>query len=252
MALPRVIPVLLLQHKGFVKTIRFQKPVYIGDPVNSVKIFNDKEADELIIMDIAASAEKREPDYEYLQEIASECFMPLSYAGGVTTLHHIQKLIQCGIEKIVINSAFLQNPEFLKDAAGAFGSSSIVAAMDIKKNLLGKYKVYDHVKKRSTDLNPAEYAKSLQNLGAGELFLNNVDRDGTREGYDIKLIRHIASSVSMPVIACGGCSDLNDIKTVLSEAHASAAAAGSLFVFHGPHRAVLLSYPSGSDLIRKA
>lgn len=250
MALPRIIPVLLLKGRGLVKTIKFQDPVYIGDPINAVKIFNEKEVDELIILDIHASRQSSEPQYDYLQEIVSECFSPLGYGGGVTSIAQIRRLIQSGIEKIVINTACITQPGFLKEASDNFGSSTIVSAMDIRKNFWGKYTVYTHGGTKNTGIDPVKQAVALQQQGAGELFLNNVDADGTMKGYDHAIIRKIVDAVDIPVIACGGASDTTDLFKAIVESGASAASAGSLFVFHGKHRAVLITYPE-YEIIQK-
>jgi imidazole glycerol-phosphate synthase subunit HisF len=243
MSLPRVIPVLLLRNKGLVKTIQFKNHRYIGDPINAVKIFNEKEVDELIFLDIDASKEKREPPYDYLKEIASECFMPLGYGGGIRTVDQIKKLIQSGIEKVIINTAALTAPDFIKQACDMFGSSTIVVAMDVKKNLFGKYHVMSHsgVKVRITD--PLQYASWLGEIGVGEIFVNNVDLDGTMKGFDISLLKSITQKVDVPVVACGGAGSLEDIFSVIKEAHVAAAAVGSFFIFYGRHNAVLITYP---------
>lgn len=243
MALPRVIPVLLLRDKGLVKTVKFKEQKYIGDPFNAVKIFNEKEVDELAFLDIDASKENREPLYAYLKEIATECFMPLAYGGAVKSVDQIRKLIQNGIEKVIINHQALENPAFITEAADAFGSSTIVGAIDIKKNFFGNHQVYSHVKKTTLPLDPVKHAQNLQSLGVGELFINNVDQDGVMKGYDLSIIKKITEAVDIPVIACGGAGSIEDIEKVINEANASAAAAGSMFVYHGKHRAVLITYP---------
>jgi cyclase len=248
MPIARVIPVLLLRNRDLVKTLKFKDEKYVGDPINAVKIFNDKEVDELIVADINASRENNGPDFDFLKELSSECFMPLAYAGGVRSLDHIQKLIQSGIEKIVLNSILLDNINFVKEASDAFGSSTIVAGIDVKRNLFGKYKVFNHRRNITTSLDPLDFALRLQQLGAGELFLNNVDLDGTMAGYDLQLTKSITDQLSIPLIACGGCGNLTHIKAVLTQANAAAAAAGSFFVFHGPHKAVLITYPSRAEI----
>lgn len=243
MALPRIIPVLLLRNKGLIKTVKFKEHRYVGDPINAVKIFNEKGVDELCFLDIDASREVREPNYDYLKEIAAECFMPLSYGGAIKTLDQMKRLIQSGIEKMIINTHALENPDLIRSATDAFGSSTIVGAMDVKKNLWGKYQVYSHVKKNTLGIDPVKHAENLQGLGVGEIFLNNVDNDGVMNGYDLELVSKVTHSVDVPVIACGGCSSIDDINKVISQAKASAAAAGSFFVFYGKHRAVLITYP---------
>jgi imidazole glycerol-phosphate synthase subunit HisF len=243
MALPRVIPVLLLRNKGLVKTFKFKDSRYVGDPFNAVKIFNEKEVDEIIILDIDASREGREPSYTYLKEIASECFMPLSYGGGVKTIDQIKRLIQSGIEKIILNSEAIRNPGFVESAAKVFGSSTIIGAFDVKNNFWGTRQVFNHTQGKTINLDPVKHAIHLEQLGVGEIFINNVDRDGTREGYDLDLIKSITEKVNVSVIACGGCGSIQDIGAVVNNAHARAAAAGSFFVFHGKHQAVLITYP---------
>lgn len=243
MAFPRIIPVLLLRNKGLVKTIKFKNPVYVGDPFNALKIFNEKEVDELIFLDIDASKEGREPPYDYLKEVASECFMPLGYGGAVKSIQQIKRLIQSGIEKICINTQAFENPDFIKSATDTFGTSTIVGAMDVKRNMWGKYHVYTKGGTINTNREPLSYAQKLQALGVGELFVNNIERDGTLLGYDVELIKQISSGVDIPVIACGGAGKFEDLITVIKDGNASAAAAGSIFVFHGKHKAVLITYP---------
>lgn len=238
----RLIPCLLLRDGGLVKTKNFKNEKYIGDPINAVKIFNDKEVDELIFLDIDASKEGRGPDLELLSDLASECFMPLSYGGGVTSVNQIEQLLKIGIEKIVINNAGLRLDSLISESVRKFGSSTIVAAIDVKKNMWGNYQVYNHVTKKTLNLEPIELAKRYCELGVGEIFLNNVDLDGTFLGYNLKLIESISTVIPVPLIACGGASNVNNLKEAIS-AGASAAAAGSLFVFQGPHNAVLISYP---------
>jgi cyclase len=248
MAIARVIPVLLLRNKGLVKTVRFKEHKYVGDPINAVRIFNEKSVDELCFLDIDASREGREPNYDYLKEIATECFMPLSYGGGIRSLDQMKRLIQSGIEKMVLNHQALENPDILRASTDAFGSSTIIGAMDVKKNLWGKYQVYSHVKRATTGIDPVQYAVKLQELGIGEIFLNNVDNDGMLNGYDFELVSTITAAVDVPVISCGGCSSLMDIDRVINKSRASAAAAGSFFVFHGKHKAVLITYPEYSSI----
>jgi imidazole glycerol-phosphate synthase subunit HisF len=243
MALPRVIPVLLLRNQGLVKTVQFKNHKYVGDPINAVKIFNEKEVDELCFLDIDASKENREPPFEYLKEIASECFMPLSYGGAVASIAQIKQLIQSGIEKIIINTQAIAKPEFVRQATDTFGSSTIVGAMDVKRNLWGKAHVYSHAQRKNLPIDAIQHAKHLQALGVGEIFVNNVDADGQMKGYDIDLISSITKAVDVPVIACGGCGSLADIDAVVNQGKARAAAAGSFFVFQGKHKAVLISYP---------
>ncbi|MBS0028551.1 AglZ/HisF2 family acetamidino modification protein [Chitinophaga sp. 22321] len=243
----RVIPSLLLADGGLVKTEKFRNAKYLGDPINTVKIFNEKEVDELIFIDIQCSQQKKKPSLEVIKDLASECFMPLSYGGGIDSLVQIEQILKIGVEKVVINHHALYHPAFLSSASQNFAQSTIVGAMDIKKNLWGNYMVYDHVKKKTLDISPVEYAKRLESLGCGELFINNVDREGTYLGFDLKIIEMITAAVGIPVTVCGGASKLTDI-TLAAEAGASAVAIGSLFVYQGPHRAVLISYPSFNKL----
>lgn len=250
MALPRVIPVLLLRNKGLVKTVKFKEQKYVGDPINAIKIFNEKEVDELVFLDIDASKKGLEPPYDYLTEIASECFMPLSYGGGINSKEQIKILIKSGIEKIIVNTQAIISSSFVKDATETFGSSTIVGAMDVKRNFWGAYQVYSHVKSTLLNIDPVKHALDLQTLGVGEIFINNVDRDGTMAGYDLDLITRITAAVDVPVIACGGAGSIDDIDKVVNQAKASAAAAGSFFVFHGKHRAVLITYPEYTELKR--
>lgn len=239
----RVIPCLLLMDGGLVKTVRFGNPRYLGDPINIVRIFNDKEVDELILLDIRATPERRPPPFAVLETIASECFMPLCYGGGVRSLEDMKTLFSIGIEKVAVNSHALEAPGFITEAAGRFGSQSVVAAIDVKKSLLGGYVVQTAARIRGRRRDPVAHAVELARLGAGEILLTSVDRDGTYRGYDLELIRAVSGAVAVPVIACGGASGLSDV-ALARRAGASAAAAGSIFVYQGPHRAVLISYPT--------
>ena len=232
------------------KTVNFKNPKYIGDPINAIKIFNDKEVDELVFLDIMATRQKRTPDISKISQFTSECFMPFAYGGGITTLQQIQRILKVGVEKVILNQSALKNPDFIKEAAKHFGSSTIIVAVDIKKDLWGNYKVYDHVKKKTVGLTPVEYALQMCEAGAGELFINNVDKDGTYTGFDSQILESINKIVSVPVIACGGASGTNDLKEVVTKANVSGVAAGSIFVYQGPHRAVLISYPSQEELQR--
>ncbi|MEM7102343.1 MAG: AglZ/HisF2 family acetamidino modification protein [Bacteroidota bacterium] len=244
----RVIPVLLIQNGGLVKSIKFKKHKYVGDPINAVKIFNDKEVDEIAILDISASKEKRAPNIEKIKEFAAEAFMPMAYGGGITTLDQIKRILFEGVEKVVLNTSALKSPDLITQGAGQFGSQSIVVSIDVKKTLFGKYKVMGNCGMKSTGLDPVQFAQKMEKAGAGEIFLTSVDRDGTYDGYDIDLIQQVADSVNIPVIACGGAAKVPDFYTAVSKGKASAVAAGSLFVFQGPHRAVLINYPPQEQL----
>lgn len=238
----RLIPCLLLDNGKLVKTVQFRKPVYVGDPINAVKIYNDREVDELVFLDINATRMHRRPDFEYLKKITEQCFMPLCYGGGITSLEDIGMLFRIGFEKVSINAAALDHPELIKEAAGVYGSQSIVGAMDVGKNLFGKAVVKTENGTHGTKYNPAEYAKRLEDAGAGEIFLNSITQDGMMDGYDYELIGEVAQSVQVPVIACGGAGSLQDCKKAI-DSGASAAAAGSIFVFWGVNKAVLINYP---------
>lgn len=244
----RVIPVLLLKGQGLYKTIKFKDPKYLGDPINAVKIFNDKEVDELCFLDITATNENREPNYKMIAEIASECFMPLSYGGGINNEEQAKKLFNIGVEKVIINTAAHSKPDLITELSSQYGAQSVVVCIDVKKNFIGKYEVYTHSGKKSTGKNPIQFAKQMQDLGAGEIILNSIDRDGTMKGYDTDFVFKVASQLEIPVIACGGANTVDDFAKAVREGHASAVAAGSMFVFHGKHRAVLISYPSQQEL----
>jgi cyclase len=232
-----------------VKTVRFRNPTYIGDPINTVRIFNDKEVDELIFLDIQAyQASGDAIQYDRLAQIASECFMPLSYGGGIRSTAQMRRLFDLGVEKLVLNSAAYDDPKLVDKGAMLFGSSSVAVGIDVKRNVLGGYDIYTHggTRKREKDL--VSYVIECARLGAGELFVNSIDRDGTMKGLDVALIRRVADAVPIPVIACGGAASLADLARAVRDGAASAVAAGSLFVFHGPHRAVLINYPLSSEI----
>jgi imidazole glycerol-phosphate synthase subunit HisF len=248
MRIKRIIPCLLLRNNGLVKTIKFRESVYIGDPINAVKIFNEKEVDELIFLDIDASRKDNEPSFDLIRNIASECFMPFAYGGGIRSLEQIEKIIKSGAEKIVINTEAFQQKNFVRKAVEQFGSSTIVVSMDIKKSLFDSYSVYIKGGTRNTGKNPVEYAREMEDSGAGEIFLNSIDRDGVMEGYDLEMIRKISGAVKIPVIACGGAGKLDDFRLAIQQGGASAVAAGSFFVFHGRRRAVLITYPSYTEI----
>lgn len=243
----RVIPTLLLNGSGLVKGERFRSHRYIGDPVNVVKIFNDKEVDELVFLDISASLRGDGPDFDLLSDIASEAFMPFGYGGGLRSLHDIEKLFKVGVEKAIINTAAADDINFIRDASRVAGSQSIVVSIDVHRSLLGRYQVYAKSGTINTKIEPLAYAKKLEDAGAGELIVCAIDREGTQSGYDIDLIAKISNAVSIPVIASGGARSLVDMKNAV-DAGASAVAAGSMFVFHGKHKAVLVTYPDSASL----
>ncbi|MGB4101369.1 MAG: AglZ/HisF2 family acetamidino modification protein [Alphaproteobacteria bacterium] len=245
--MPRYIPCLLVDGGKLVKTIKFCAPKYIGDPMNAVRIFNEKGADELIFLDIAARRAGKPPDLELIRQIASQCFMPFAYGGGITTLEQIRAILGGGAEKVVLNTVAGQMPELLTQAAAEFGSQSIVAGMDVKKSWLGRQRVVLGARQRTTGQSPVDYARALVARGAGEIFINDIDRDGTRSGYDLALIQSICAAVDVPVVACGGAGQVSDLQQAVAVG-AAAAAAGSLFVLYGKHRAVLITYPDRNAL----
>jgi cyclase len=246
----RVIPCLLLKDGGLVKTIRFSDAKYVGDPINTIKIFNDKEVDELLLLDISASHERKGPAFRTIAQIASECFMPLCYGGGVMTLEQAKRIVGLGVEKIAINHAAIANPQILREIADALGSQAVVVSINVKKNWLGTYRVLDDGTGKLTGMDPIDHAERAVALGAGEVLVNDVDRDGTQQGYNLDLIRRFTDRLPVPVIACGGAWTTDHLRQAVKEARASAVAAGSMFVFQGPHRAVLVSYPAYAELER--
>ena len=246
---PRIIPVLLMDDRDLIKTIKFKDRTYLGDPVNAVKIFNRKRIDELSILDIGATKNNREPDFEILKDMASEAFMPLACGGGITSLDHVRELLAIGYEKVVINSELVRHPELIKKTAECFGRQSVVASIDAKL-LSGKYKCVISDGAEIVDKTPVELAVEAEKLGAGEILINSVDRDGMMQGYDIDLVKSIVSSVKIPVTAVGGAGGIKDLKAVLEQGHAHAAAGGSMFVYYGRLKAVLFTAPSEEELTR--
>lgn len=244
---PRIIPTLLIDDRDLIKTIQFGKRTYLGDPVNAVKIFNRKGIDELSILDIGATKNNREPDFELLKDIASEAFMPLSYGGGIKTVKQIHDLLAIGYEKVVINTGLIRNPELIKQAAEMFGSQSVVASIDAKKDN-GQYKCCIADGSEAIDKTPVELAEEAERLGAGEIIINSIDQDGMMIGYDIDLVRSVVDAVKVPVIAIGGAGGVKDLKSVLENGHAHAAAGGSMFVYYGKLKAVLITAPSEAEL----
>lgn len=244
----RVIPCLLVRGNGLVKTRRFREPTYLGDPVNAVRIFSDKEADEVVVLDIDASPSSRDPNFRLIEEMAGEAFMPVGYGGGVRTLDHVRRLIRAGVEKVIINTASVEVPDVIRASVAEFGSQAIVGAIDVKRSMFGRYRAMIRSGSVDAKLAPIEQARRLVQLGVGELLVNNIDRDGTMEGFDVSLLRSIADEVSVPVVACGGAGTVDHLKQAIRDGGAAAVAAGSMFVFHGRHRAVLINYPTGLSL----
>ena len=243
----RVIPCLLLSGERLVKTVRFKQPTYVGDPINAVKIFNDREVDELAILDIGATRDRRDPPFEHLRAIAGECFMPLSYGGGIRTLEHARQLFSAGIEKVLINTATVEDPSLVAKIADEYGSQAVIAGIDVKKDWLGRERVYTRAGTQGIGLAPRQHAEAVVAQGAGEILLTSIDRDGTMSGYDVAMIRELSAAVPVPLVACGGAGSLAHLAEAIA-AGASAVAAGSLFVFAGPRRAVLINYPSPAEL----
>ena len=245
----RIRPVLLLAKNRLVKTKNFSNPRYLGDPINAVKIFNDKEVDELVILDIDASKNKSDPNFELLTDILSEAFMPVAYGGGVNNMQQVTKLISIGVEKLIFNSVISHKPNFISEVASSIGSSSVVVSIDVKRNFFGKYTVRTMSGTFDTKIDPVQYAREIERLGAGEIMLGFIDNDGMCKGYDLELISLVSKSISIPLIAVGGASKLDDLKLALN-AGASASAAGSIFVYHGKHQGILINYPDSSEFSR--
>ena len=240
---PRVIPCLLLKDRGLYKTRRFRDPQYIGDPINAVKILNDKEVDELVFLDVSKNRHETGPNFEVIEDIAGEAFMPLAYGGGISQLSQARRLFKIGIEKVILSSVLGRRVDLVCEVADLAGSSSTVVCLDVKRTLLGRYVVYFESGRISSGKTPIEFARELEDLGAGEIILNNIDREGTFEGYDLELIRSVSTAVRIPVVALGGAASPTDFAQALSVG-ASAVGAGSMFVYHGRHRAVLITYDS--------
>lgn len=246
---PRIIPCLLIDHESMVKTVHFEKPRYLGDIINAVRIFNNKGVDELSILDISASKEKSGPDFSLLADIASEAFMPLSYGGGITSTEEISRLFSIGYEKAILNTSFIRNPEMVREAVRLAGSQSIVVSIDAKADVFGRYSCYAADGTEKVGRTPADLASYAQELGAGEILLNSISHDGEMKGYDIKLVKSVTGAVTIPVIACGGCGSIQDLKQVILEGGAHAAAAGSFFVYYGRNRAVLITAPTEQEFL---
>lgn len=246
--LPRIIPCLLLKNDALVKTVRFQNPSYVGDPVNAIKIYNEKEVDELIFLDIIASEEGRKPNYDILKHIADECFMPLCYGGGIKTIEEIRMIFSIGVEKISLNSSAIKTPSLISETAKLFGSQSIIVSIDIKKTIWGKYEVYSCRGTKSIKIDPVSYAKKVEQLGAGEILLTSIDKEGTWEGYDTEIIKKVTSAVNIPVIANGGAGNIADFSRAYKSG-ASAMATGSLVVYQKKGMGVLINFPKRNDLM---
>lgn len=244
---PRIIPSLLIQDNGLVKTVNFKNPKYVGDPINAVKIFNEKEVDELAIFDIDATIKGLDPNYSLIERIANQSRMPLCYGGGVKTVEQAQKIFGLGIEKIALSSSVLQNPKLITQIADRVGAQSVIVVLDVKKKLLGGYEVYTHNGKKATGINPFKFIEDAQRLGAGEIVINSIDQDGVMKGFDMSLIDKARERSSLPMTVLGGAGTLEDIKKVIEKHKIIGVAVGSLFVFKGKYKAVLINYPNKSE-----
>ena len=243
----RVIPCLLLKGSGLVKSVKFKDYKYVGDPINAVKIFNEKEVDELVFLDISATQEGRKPNFDLISKIAQEAFMPFGYGGGLSDMEDVKRLFALGVEKVVVNTHAVKDPAFISKIASSYGNQSAVVSIDVKKNMFGKYEVYTNNGKVNTKKDPVSFALSMQEYGAGEILLNSIDKDGTMSGYDLDLIDKVCNKLSVPVVVSGGAGNVGDFKMALKHG-ASAVSAGSMFVFHGKHRAVLITYPNSEEI----
>lgn len=246
---PRIIPCLLVKNDGLVKTIKFGSPKYVGDPINAVRIFNEKEVDELMVVCIDATVNGLEPDYTLIKSLAAECRMPLCYGGGIKTVEQIQKIISLGVEKVALSSAAVCTPELIANASALVGAQSIVIVMDVKKKggLNRGYEIFTHNGTQSTGLHPADFAKRSEEIGAGEIVVNSIDQDGVMTGYDLDLITQVRENINLPLTSVGGAGSLKDISKLIESFGIIGAAAGSLFVFKGRFRAVLINYPNRDE-----
>jgi cyclase len=250
MLLPRIIPCLLLHGGDLVKTVGFASPKYIGDPINAVRIFNEKEADEIIIADIDAAVCNRGPDYGMIRSLAAECRMPMCYVGGVNTLEQIERIITLGVEKVGLSSGAIKQPKLIEDAARRVGSQSITVVLDVRAKATGGYEIFTHNGTRETGLDPEVFARHAVALGAGEIVVNSIDQDGGMAGYDFQLLSGMRKAVDIPLTALGGAGSLKDVEKLVGQLGTVGAAAGSMFVFKGKYRAVLISYPGRSEKYR--
>jgi imidazole glycerol-phosphate synthase subunit HisF len=244
----RIIPVLLLKEGGLVKGKQFKNHKYVGDPINIVKIFNEKEVDELFFLDISITQESQEIDYNLIASIASEAFMPFGYGGGIQTVSQVERLFSIGVEKAIINTTAFSDSKIIKEAVKVAGSQSIAVSIDVKKSLFNGYEVYVQNGKVKTKLDPVTYAKKMEDYGAGEIIVNSIDREGTGKGYDLELLKMITEAVNIPVVGLGGAGCLQDLADAKNQTNISGLAAGDLFIFHGKHKAVLITYPKYSEL----
>jgi len=243
----RVIPVLLIHQGGVFKTTGFSNPVYIGDPINAIRLFNDMEVDEIVVLDIDASKNGVDPNIDVINELTSEAFMPFAYGGGIKTLEHVRAILRCGVEKVILNHAIIQDIDFLSQCVDEIGAQSVVASIDYKKKMIGGLRQFDHVTKKMSGRSLIDAALNAEKSGAGEIMLNSVEKDGRMTGLDLQAIYEVSKAVNVPVIACGGAGTLEHLRNA-EENGASAIAAGSMFVFKGKQRGVLVNYPKEVQL----
>jgi imidazole glycerol-phosphate synthase subunit HisF len=244
---PRIIPLLLVKNKGLVKSVNFKDYKYVGDPINAVRIFNEKKVDELVMLDISATSEQSKPDFNMINLWASECRMPLCYGGGIKNLNDAEKIFSLGVEKVALSSIVTLKPNLITEISEKVGSQSVVVVIDIKKNLFGNYEIFTHNAKNRVKLNLFDYVKKIEELGAGEIIINSIDKDGTMKGYDISIIRKIRNLISIPITVIGGAGNFDHIKELVDEFKIIGAGAGSMFVFKGKYRAVLINYLSDNQ-----
>lgn len=248
MLYPRIIPCLLVHKKGLVKTVKFKDHKYVGDPINAVRIFNEKEVDELMVLDIDATTENHEPDYRMIENLAAECRMPLCYGGGIKTVEQAQRIFSLGVEKIAISSVAVSDLSIVTDIAERVGNQSVVVVLDVKKKSSGHhYEIWTHNGTKNSGRDPVEWAVEIENAGAGEIVLNSIDEDGVMKGYDLNIIRQVHKKIKIPITVMGGAGTLDDIGSLIREHGIIGAAAGSLFVFKGKYRAVLINYPNREE-----
>ena len=244
---PRIIPSLLIHENGLVKSTKFKNYKYVGDPINAVKIFNEKEVDEIIIVDIDATANGNEPNYNLIEKLAYECRMPLCYGGGIKTAEQARRIFSLGVEKISISSIAIENPKIISEIASVVGNQSVVVVLDVKRKLFGGYEIYTHNGTKKTGIDPAQFVNKIEELGTGEIVINSIDNDGTMKGYDLELLELIRDQTSLPLTILGGAGSMNHIGEVISRHGIVGVAAGSNFIFKGKYRAVLINYPSPFD-----
>lgn len=247
---PRIIPVLLLKNQVLVKSVRFRNHAYIGDPINAVRIFNDSKADELVFLDISATNESRIIDLDFVKSIGEEANMPFAVGGGICSIQDIQSILAIGAEKVIINTYAAKDPGFIRKASETFGSSTITVCIDVKKKLFKGHRCMVNAGSKTIDFNPIDFSKLMEANGAGEIIIQSIDRDGTMSGYDLSLINEISKAVKIPVIALGGAGNIDDLRKGYQIGNANGLAAGSMFVYMGPHKGVLINYPERSQLIR--